>query len=180
MFYDRRNTIGVNTDVYIAKSTYGGEAFENIKVSESSFTPTSSVFFGDYTNVAAWKGKIYPIWMRLHNSELSVWTSPVTDSSTVTATPVKEFVPDEFVLYQNYPNPFNQVTTISYQLPEATHTSLKVYDALGNEIETLVNKFMPAGVHEVTFNASNLSSGIYLYTLKAGTYEIMKKMIVIK
>lgn len=60
VFYDRRSTTGAATDVFVAKSTDGGNTFENFKVSESSFTPTSGVFFGDYSNIAAWNGKIYP------------------------------------------------------------------------------------------------------------------------
>ena len=80
VFYDRRNTTGSETDVFVAKSTDGGNTFENFKVSETPFTPTSGVFFGDYTNIAAWNGKIYPIWMRLQNGQLSVWTTIINDS----------------------------------------------------------------------------------------------------
>ena len=82
VFYDRRNTTGAATDVFVAKSTDGGNTFDNFKVSESSFTPTSGVFFGDYTNIAAWNGKIYPIWMRLQGS-LSVLTTVIQDSTTI-------------------------------------------------------------------------------------------------
>ena len=57
-----------------------GATFENFKVSESSFTPTASIFFGDYTNIAAWEGKIYPIWTRLHNGIRSTWIALVSDS----------------------------------------------------------------------------------------------------
>ncbi len=84
VFYDRRNTSGNTTDVYMARSTDGGETFSNFLVSQSSFTPQSGVFFGDYTNIAAMNGKIYPIWMRLDGSSLSVWTALVTDSITST------------------------------------------------------------------------------------------------
>lgn len=80
VFYDRRNTLGNNTDVYVARSTDGGETFSNFTVSQSSFNPTSNIFFGDYTNIAALNGKVYPIWMRLDGSNLSVWTALITDS----------------------------------------------------------------------------------------------------
>ena len=79
VFYDRRNTTGSETDVYAAKSTDGGVTFDNFKISETPFTPTSGVFFGDYTNIAAFNGKIYPIWMRLHNGQLSIWTTIIED-----------------------------------------------------------------------------------------------------
>jgi hypothetical protein len=80
VFYDRRNTSGNATDVYVARSTNGGESFTNFKVSQSSFTPSASVFFGDYTNIAAFNKKVYPIWMRLDGSALSVWTAIIHDS----------------------------------------------------------------------------------------------------
>jgi|GEM_PF-5632206 hypothetical protein len=83
-------------------------------------------------------------------------------------------------LAQNYPNPFNPSTTISYQLPKASKVVLKVYDVLGQEIMTLVNGDMGAGAHSVTFNASKLASGVYLYKLDAGTYSQSKKMILTK
>lgn len=83
VFYDRRNTTNVATDVYVARSTDGGNSFENFKVSESSFSPNSGIFFGDYTNIAAFDKKVYPIWMRLDGNTLSVWTAPIHDSTVV-------------------------------------------------------------------------------------------------
>jgi hypothetical protein len=84
VFYDRRNTAGNATEVWVARSTDGGETFSNFCVSQSTFTPTAGTFFGDYTNIAALGGKVYPIWMRLDGSVLSVWTALVTDSTSVT------------------------------------------------------------------------------------------------
>ena len=272
VFYDRRNTTGAETDVYVAKSTDGGETFENFKVSDSPFTPSSSVFFGDYTNIAAWNGKIYPIWMRLQSGQLSVWTVEITDTLVVpvelnnfiaevtdgkvllswsTATEINNqgfvierksvssseesewvevgfkaghgnsteihnyifedkpmfdgtyhyrlkqmnfdgtfdysneievnlFTVKSFALFQNYPNPFNPSTTISFQLPQASYVTLKVYDAIGTEIETIAEGNYPVGVHEVIFDASKLSSGIYLYRINSATYQATRKMMVIK
>ncbi len=85
-FYDRRNTTGNSTDFFVAKSTDGGETFTNFKVSDSSFTPTSGIFFGDYSCIAALNGKVYPIWMRLDGSNLSVWTAPFDDSYVLSFT----------------------------------------------------------------------------------------------
>ena len=180
VFYDRRNTTGVTTDVYMARSTDGGETFDNFKVSESSFTPTSGVFFGDYINVAAWNREVRPIWMRLQSGELSVWTALVYDSTSITSVEDNGFEPDNFTLFQNYPNPFNPSTTISYQLPMQEYVTIKVYDVLGNEVETLFAGQAPAGVREVNFNASGLSSGIYFYRIDAGNFHQQKKMILLK
>ncbi len=88
--------------------------------------------------------------------------------------------PEEFQLEQNYPNPFNPSTKISFTLPEEAITELKVYNILGEEIALLANGEMKEGKHEVTFNASKLCSGIYFYSLKAGTYSATKKMLLLR
>ncbi len=88
--------------------------------------------------------------------------------------------PQEFALYQNYPNPFNPTTNIRYSLPSNSYVTLKVYDAIGAEVTTLVNGEKPAGVYEVQFDASKLSSGIYFYELKANNRVITRKMILLK
>jgi hypothetical protein len=89
-------------------------------------------------------------------------------------------IPNVFALAQNYPNPFNPVTSISYQLAASSHVTLTIYDMLGNEVTTLVNQSQDAGKYTVTFNASKLSSGTYIYRLQAGDYISTKKMILIK
>ncbi|MBS4032853.1 MAG: T9SS type A sorting domain-containing protein [Ignavibacterium sp.] len=96
-------------------------------------------------------------------------------------------LPQAFSLEQNYPNPFNPGTTIKYSIPIVISTegrnlnvTLKVFDVLGNEVATLVDEYKPAGSYEVSFDASSISSGIYLYKLQVGTFFDMKKMILIK
>jgi hypothetical protein len=91
-----------------------------------------------------------------------------------------DLVPSEFILYQNYPNPFNPSTVISWQSPIGSHQTLKIYDVLGNEIATLVDEYKPAGVYEIDFDASKLSSGIYFYKLQTGSFVETKKMILLK
>jgi hypothetical protein len=88
--------------------------------------------------------------------------------------------PNNFSLSQNYPNPFNPNTKISWQLPISSIVTLKVYDVLGNEIAILVNEHKLAGSYEVNFDASNLSSGIYFYQIKTGSFIQTKKMTLIK
>ena len=96
-------------------------------------------------------------------------------------------IPSNFELAQNYPNPFNPSTTIKYSIPVSvelnattTVTKLKVYDILGREIATLVNKEQKAGNYEVQFDASTLASGIYFYKLQSGSFSDNKKMLLIK
>jgi hypothetical protein len=88
--------------------------------------------------------------------------------------------PNVFELHQNYPNPFNPSTIISFSLPKAGITTLKIYDVLGREITTLVNEFKNAGVYTYEFNAGNLSSGIYIYSLQSSDNLITKKMLMVK
>ena len=92
----------------------------------------------------------------------------------------KEAVPDKFGLLQNYPNPFNPATTIEFSLRQKQEVTLKVYDLLGREVTILVNTELGAGVHKVTFDASNLPSGVYIYRLQGGEFTKTKKMVFIK
>ncbi len=89
-------------------------------------------------------------------------------------------VPSKFELSQNYPNPFNPSTKISYSVPKSGYVSLKVYNALGQEVASLVNGIKEAGIHSIEFNAVNLNSGIYFYKLEAGNISQVKKMMLIK
>ncbi len=88
-------------------------------------------------------------------------------------------IPNRYKLEQNYPNPFNPSTKIRWQLPVGSNTTLRVFNILGKEVETLVNEYKPAGKYETEFNAANLPSGVYFFRLKAGSYAETKKMILI-
>ncbi|WP_290660184.1 T9SS type A sorting domain-containing protein [Ignavibacterium sp.] len=88
--------------------------------------------------------------------------------------------PKAYQLYQNYPNPFNPTTKISWQSPVNGQQTLKVYDVLGREVATLVDEYREAGSYEIEFDATNLSSGMYIYRLQSGNYSDVKKMILSK
>jgi len=93
--------------------------------------------------------------------------------------------PKDFYLEQNYPNPFNPSTTIKFSIPSVgayrnTPVLLKVYNVLGNEIATIVNKELPAGNYSLDYDASNLPSGIYFYTLTTNDFSETKKMTLVK
>lgn len=89
-------------------------------------------------------------------------------------------VPDRIKLSQNYPNPFNPTTTIRFTLDKAANASIKVYNIAGQNVATITDKNYSAGNHKVTFNAGNLSSGIYFYELNAGDTKLMRKMTLMK
>jgi hypothetical protein len=88
--------------------------------------------------------------------------------------------PVQFQLDQNYPNPFNPSTKIKYSIPQSSNVVIKVFDILGNEIETLVNEEKSVGTYELTWYAENLPSGIYFYKLQTGSFVETKKMILMK
>ena len=92
----------------------------------------------------------------------------------------REALPTCFALGQNYPNPFNPSTRIKYELPRAGHVTLSVHDVLGREVALLVNEVADAGYHEATFDGSHLSSGVYLYQLRAGDLVSVKKMLLVR
>ena len=93
---------------------------------------------------------------------------------------VQDFHPNKFALLQNYPNPFNPSTIISYSVPQGEFITIKIYNLIGQEIKTLVNKYQNAGSYNVTFNANNLPTGIYFYQMQAGSFKSVKKMVLIK
>ncbi|MDE3057988.1 MAG: DUF1501 domain-containing protein [Bacteroidota bacterium] len=131
---------------------------------------------------------------QIYSSVLAQWFNVGTDELTSVlwqqfdALPIFDSItglrntsaPGEFQLYQNYPNPFNPSTTINYQLPAESDVTVKVFDALGKKIETLVNKHQNAGLHAVEFDARGLASGVYFYQIEAGILRDVKKMIYAK
>ncbi|WP_304131041.1 T9SS type A sorting domain-containing protein [Ignavibacterium album] len=89
-------------------------------------------------------------------------------------------VPNSFGLFQNYPNPFNPVTHIRFQIPERSHVKITVFNILGEQVQTLLDDEKDKGIYEITFDASNLSTGIYLCRMQAGNYISIKKMLYLK
>lgn len=136
-------------------------------------------FYGDSLNVTNTQMTI-----NLQPGEFRIFTTkklPLPEPGLLTSVEyTNEILPSKFELYQNYPNPFNPVTYISYDLPIDTKVQLKVYNALGQEITTLVDEFQKAGSYLKSFDASNLTSGVYFYRLLTEYFTQEKKMVVIK
>jgi hypothetical protein len=153
--------------VFLARSTDGGKTIDNMRISESSFVPDTTVFFGDYTNIAARDGRVYPIWMRMDGKTMSIWMANYVDT-TVTDVAGPIFVPGECALQQNYPNPFNGQTLISFQTAASGHVMLSVFDVLGRQVRVLVDETRPAGSYTERFDASGLPTGQYFLQLTAG------------
>lgn len=101
-------------------------------------------------------------------------------TSPITSVESDEILPTEHLTIQNYPNPFNATTSIKYRVASTENVVLKIYDLLGREVTTLVNKRQTAGTYQVEFNGSNLASGVYVYKLQAGDYSSAKKFVLLK
>lgn len=112
-----------------------------------------------------------------YNAIVTAWNSGQT---VITSVEELGGVPTQFELSQNYPNPFNPTTVINFTLPKAANVTLKVYNSLGQEVATLVDGFKTAQNYEVTFDASNLASGVYVYRLAGDNFTQSKKMILMK
>ncbi|MCK9281315.1 MAG: T9SS type A sorting domain-containing protein [Melioribacteraceae bacterium] len=112
----------------------------------------------------------------IKKGETFVITNPAIERIEITSIEI----PTDFELMQNYPNPFNPATTIKFTLPEKGRVVLSIYNVLGERVVELINKDLEAGYHEVNWNASHLSSGVYIYSLKLGEFHSIKKMILMK
>ncbi|MDI6401341.1 glycoside hydrolase family 9 protein [Balneolaceae bacterium ANBcel3] len=102
------------------------------------------------------------------------------EGATVTSSEQDRELAAEAQLHQNYPNPFNPTTSISYYLPESQHVTIKVYNLIGQEVALLTDRFHNAGTHTVSFDASNLASGLYMYRMQAGEMVQTRKMMLVK
>ena len=179
VFYDRRNysAQSTSTDVYMARSTDGGETFTNFLVSEEPFTPNSGVFFGDYTNLTAHDNVIRPIWARLEMYQLSLYTA-IIDTAMVGTEEWTGYTP--FSAENSYPNPFRESTWISFKLHEQAPVSLVVYDQLGRPVETLLEKeLLQPGKYSYQFNSQgkSLAAGVYYFSLVSNDRVVRQKII---
>ena len=149
----------------------------DLSYSETDLTGTDGLPIGDLNWFPADKATFMDNHAEYFGALVDAWNAGTLVSA------IREIggtTPTGFELEQNYPNPFNPSTTIRYSLPLAGNVTLKVYNALGQEIATLVNGHQKAQNYEVTFDASNLASGIYIYSLQTENFNQSKKMVLLK
>ena len=108
----------------------------------------------------------------------SVWRRPLAEITAVTETPGT--LPEHFAIQQNYPNPFNPTTSIRYQVAEPRHVTVTVYDLLGRNVATLVDRDQQSGSYQITWDASSTPSGVYYYRIDAGNFSDVRKMLLMK
>jgi Secretion system C-terminal sorting domain len=140
---------------------YGNNHLENIVDTDSTYTLASQF------------GSINPAWYNAWNFDTQKPQAPVS-------VPADEGIPQVYALQQNYPNPFNPSTRIEFSLPIQGNVELKVFNVLGQEVASLLNENMKPGRHTVTFDASRLATGVYLYRITAGSFVSTKKMLLLK
>jgi hypothetical protein len=164
----------------LARSTENGALYSYNFGKEDGAFKVSNIPYGTYELIGQKIGledaiseivTIDPINNQINNIIITFSTTDVLNES---------ILPGDFRLYPNYPNPFNPSTTISFFLPQADNVELRIMNILGETIAVLINDNLTAGNYEVQFDASNLSSGIYFYTLRAGNFVQTNKMVLLK
>lgn len=176
---------------------YSGAAFVDLFPStQTQFTVLYELSTATFKYEEILGTEVFPFWevnyQGAHMSnlaslydEITVLVNAVNGTPIHSSTPTSveepgSEIPTEMVLEQNYPNPFNPTTTIQFALPQASDVKLQVFDLLGREVATLLNGALPQGHHQVVWNATNTSSGTYMYRLESGNQVQIRKMTLVK
>ncbi|MBI5808199.1 MAG: T9SS type A sorting domain-containing protein [Ignavibacteriales bacterium] len=143
-----------------------------------------SGYFGNSTNIGKIIYLAFPLESTADDKSFNNVVSKAIEyfNSVKVSVHETDYLATDFKLEQNYPNPFNPTTIINYQIAASSYVTLKVFDLLGREVTTLVNEFKQAGYYNVQLSTNNyqLSSGIYFYRLKAGSFIATKKFVLMK
>jgi hypothetical protein len=148
-------------------------------------TPLATTSGAQYADASIQLGRTY--YYKLTAFDFSGNESNFTDEKSIMVTSIEEGngIPIEFALRQNHPNPFNPTTSIRYELPQAAHVKISIYNSLGMLVTTLVDQDEQSGYHTIEWNGTDnsgntIASGIYIYKMEAGTFSSIKKMLFIK
>jgi hypothetical protein len=180
VYYDRRNRAAGSdtTDVYLARSTDGGQSFTDFRISQNAFVPKPGIFFGDYIGISAHGGMVRPIWMQYDGTVLSAWTA-IVDAAMLGIAEEAPLPVAGLRLDQNSPNPFTESTVIHFDLKDKCVVTLYISDLLGRRVAVLYQKQkMDKGGHEYVFNAkaAGIPAGLYEYTLESDSSRVTRKM----
>jgi hypothetical protein len=180
VFYDRRAYTDSQTDVYMARSTDGGASFQNFKISNSPFVPSQNIFFGDYNNISAYNGIVRPMWTRMENGALSVWTALVDNSAIGgVITPVTD-INDNVESLESYPNPFTNNSYVGFKLRKPAIITISIYDLSGRLVATPVSakRYFPGKfIEHIDPLQSGILPGQYFYTILINDKLHTRKMI---
>ena len=176
VFYDRRNYGNTTTDVYMAVSEDGGEAFENFRVSESPFTPLTTVFYGHYIGLTAHDNHVLPVWMRMDDGYSSI-IGAIVDPLSIGDEALYEAPVATLI---NSPNPFVESSFISFKLRESAFVTLCLFDITGKLVTTVIDgKEFPIGKHveKIDAQALGLKPGVYFIRLDTEKGSITRQLI---
>jgi hypothetical protein len=165
----------VDTVIYTSAFTLPPTSRTIVSTNINTVTLTAPDIAGFRTGVAAYGGGV--CWVGAGQTNIYY------DGSNVTPTGISSNgtdLPNAFKLSQNYPNPFNPSTKINFAIPKAAFVTLKIYNVIGQVVDVLVSQEMIAGNYEFNWNAADLTSGIYFYSITAGDFTDTKKMILVK
>lgn len=174
--------------IYIVNNGNGDLNIDSITVSNQSFKVKNQMQTVQQFSYSALELVFKPDSNIVYSGELFLYTP--LGIKTISLTGVgkndtisfagEEYIPAKYILMQNYPNPFNPTTNISFSIPSEEYVTLRLYDILGNEIAVLYNGVAKAGINTLSLNASRLSSGVYIYKIKAGSFNSSKVMTLLK
>ncbi len=190
VYYDGRNNTDSTVEVFLSRSTDGGDHWTDYKISDHSFKPKQATGFigtmGDHIGMTQVNNKLYPVWMDDHNNaegNFRIWSATI-DLTTIGINKITSEVPSGFSLEQNFPNPFNPSTKISFDVPAqgkgSKNVKLVIYDNTGREITTLINAQLQTGTYRADWDASGYASGVYYYKLTADNFSETRKMVLLK
>lgn len=182
VFYDRRNHTDNHTDVYLAVSMDGGQTFLNRKISENAFKPVNGIFFGDYNNINVHNGIVRPVWTRLHNGQLSIWTDITPLENLLTAVPSVTTGPEKLE-WEQFPNPASKTAYVSFKLHGSSLVRLSIHDIQGRHLLTLIdNQVLGYGKHVVSVDTATtgLKPGNYLCIIQLEGRTQTKKLVLVE
>lgn len=166
IYYDDRNTTSDSASVYLSRSIDGGNSWTDYKISDHNFKPSpigglGQGYQGDNIGLTSVGKMIWPVWMSNSTGIYQIWTCPI-DLTKLNNTDDENEITQRFYLGQNYPNPFNQSTILNYVIHEEAFVRIKLFDILGREIKSLVEKQHYSGAYQLEINSEDLSSGVYI------------------
>ncbi len=182
VFYDRRDAGSDSTHVYMAVSQDGGNTFLNRRISEEAFVPNDGVFFGDYTNLTVHDGIIRPIWTRLHEGKLSLWTHLTTAEELITSTTSPSGLSSK-ATFENYPNPASGLIYISYKIHNRSHVSLSILNSNGMVIKNIISNEMRGYgkyVEEINTDDLRIPPGVYYIHLEVDGKLHTERQVVVE
>ncbi|MCX7877652.1 MAG: T9SS type A sorting domain-containing protein [Ignavibacteria bacterium] len=184
IYFDSRNQAD-SVDVYLSRSTDGGNSWTDFRITSQRFKPTpvagagGAGNMGDNLGLTSGNGRLYPVWMGNYTGLFQTW-SAIIDYNSIGISQIASQIPIHTKLHQNYPNPFNALTKIRLEINKTAYALIKIYNIHGQEIKTLFEKELSPGIYETEFNGDDLAGGVYFYRLITSEYSESRKMILAK